>query len=366
MRQTLSHRQLVALGLAVLVAVGLAAAGLAAVAARQGLGSGTIELTVGVPDAGDVQPGTPVRLRGVEVGQVVSVEYPEDDGPASAVTIRMRVPSRFAPRLFADATAQVQPTSLLGGRVMAIHPGSPKAGPLADGRLKFVPTPDIAQTAVKVGELADEARKLLADVRAENGLYQELKGLTAEARQAMKKADQAIGAVEGEAAGVRQLVQDGRDTLKSVKQGTDAVQKLPIIRSYVENYQALLVRPTFRRQAFSYQAHDLFEPGTAILTDVGKEHLANLAAVLRTEFDKKAEVVVSAGGESAMSSNPGPLTKQRAEVAVAYLKEKGAHKIGWWTRRSLTPVGLGSDPDPVPDPDRPTGPWVQVLVFTPA
>jgi phospholipid/cholesterol/gamma-HCH transport system substrate-binding protein len=347
------------------VAVGLAAAGLEAVAARQGFG-GTVELTVGVPDAGDVQPGTPVRLRGVEVGQVVGVEYPEDDGPNSAVTVRMRVPSRFAPRLFADATAQVQPTGLLGGRVVAIQPGTPKAGPLADGRLKFVPAADLAQTAAKVGELADEARKLLADVRAENGLYQELKGLTAEARQAVKKADRAIGTVEGEAAGVRQLVQDGRDTLKSVKQGTDAVQRLPIIRGYVEDQQALLVRPTFRRQAFSYQAHDLFEPGTAILTDAGKEHLSNLAAVLRTQLDKRAEVVVSAGGEPATTPNPGPLTRQRAEVAVAFLKEKGAHKMGWWTRRSLTPVGLGSDPDPVPDPDRPAGPWVQVLVFTPA
>lgn len=365
MRQSLSHRQLLALGLAVLVAVGLAAAGLAAVAARQGFG-GTVELTVGVPDAGDVQPGTPVRLRGVEVGQVVAVEYPEDDGPASAVTVRMRVPSKYAPRLYADATAQVQPTGLLGGRVVAIHPGTPKAGPLADGRLTFVPAADLAQTAAKVGELADEARKLLADVRAENGLMQELKGLTAEARQAVKKADRAIGTVEGEAAGVRQLVQDGRDTLKSVKQGTDAVQKLPIIRGYVEDQQALLVRPTFRRQAFSYRADDLFEPGTAILTDAGKEHLANLATVLRTQLDKKAEVVVSAGGEPAATPNPGPLTRQRAEVAVAFLKEKGAHKMGWWTRRSLTPVGLGSDPDPVPDPDRPAGPWVQVLVFTPA
>ncbi len=366
MRQSLSRSQAVALGLVVVLAVGVAAVGLAAVAGRQGLGGGSIELTVGVPDAGDLTPGTPVRLRGVEAGQVVAVEYPEDDGAGSLVTVRLRVPSRFAPRLFADATASVQPTGLLGGRVVAVSPGTPAAGPLPDGRLKFVPTADLTQAAAKVGDLADEARKLLADVRAEDGLYKELKGLTADARQAVKKADQAMGSVEGEAAGVRQLVQDGRDTLKSVKQGTDAVQKLPIIRGYVEDKTVVLVRPSFRRQAFSYPAGDLFEPGTAVLTPAGKETLTGMAAVIKTQLDPKAEVVVSAGGEPAGTPNAGPLTKQRADGVVAYLKEKGAHKMGWWTRRTLTPVGLGSDPDPVPDPARPAGPWVQVLVFTPA
>ena len=366
MRQSLSRVQSAALGLVVLLAAGLAAVGLAAVAARQGFGGGTVELTVGVPDAGDLTPGTAVRVRGVEAGQVVAIDYPEDDAPGAAVTVRLRVPSRFAPRLYADATASVQPTGLLGGRVVAVSPGTPAAGPLADGRLRFVPTADLTQAAAKVGELADEARKLLSDVRAEDGLYTELKGLTADARRAVKKADQAMGSVEGEAAGVRQLVQDGRDTLKSVKQGTDAVQRLPIIRGYVEDRDALLVRPSFRRQAFSFQAADLFEPGTAVLTPAGKDHLTSMAAHLKTRLDAKAEVVVTAGGEPPATPNAGPLTRERAEVAVAYLKEKGAHKMGWVSRRSLTPVGLGSDPDPVPDPDRPAGPWVQVVVFTPA
>lgn len=366
MSQSLTRAQAAALGLVVLLAGGLSAIGLAAVAARQGVGAGTVELTVGVPDAGDLTPGTPVRVRGVEAGQVVAIDYPEDDGPGAAVTVRLRVPGRFAPRLFADATAQVQPTGLLGGRVVAVHPGTPTAGPLADGRLRFVPTADLNQTAAKVGELADEARALLAEVRAEGGLHQELKALATDARQAVTKADQTMGTVEGEAAGVRRLVQDGRDTLRSVKQGTDAVQRLPVIRGYVEDQRALLVRPGHRRQAFSYAAGDLFEPGTAVLTDAGRDHLANMAAHLRTRLDAKAEVVVTAGGDPAGTPNAEALTRQRAEVAVAFLKERGAHKMGWWTRRSVTPVGLGGDPDPVPDPDRPAGPYVQVVVFTPA
>jgi ABC-type transporter Mla subunit MlaD len=363
---TLSGRQAAALGLTVLVAVAVAAGGLAAVAARQGLGAGTVELTVGVPDAGDLTPGTPVRVRGVEAGQVVAVEYPDDDGPDSAVTVRLRVPARFASRLFADATASVQPTGLLGGRVVSVAPGSPAAGPLPDGRLRFAPAADLTAAAGRVADLADEARLLVQEVRAAGGLLGELKGLTADARQTVKKADRALGTIEGEAAGVRALVQDGRDTLRSVKQGTDAVSKLPVIRGYVEDRTAVLVRPTFRRQAFSYHAADLFEPGTAVLTDAGRDHLTGMAAYLKTQLADKAEVVVTSGGEPATTPNPGPLTRQRAEAVVAFLKAQGAHKMGWVSRRSVTPVGLGGDPDPVPDPDRPAGPWVQVIVFTPA
>jgi len=43
------------------------------------------------------------------------------------------VDAKFAPRLYADAVAQVQPTGLLGGKVVAITPGTPAAGPLRTG-----------------------------------------------------------------------------------------------------------------------------------------------------------------------------------------------------------------------------------------
>jgi hypothetical protein len=94
--------------------------------------------------------------------------------------------------------------------------------------------------------VADEAGQLLKDARAGKGtvgklltddsLYAELNGLARDARLA-------VGKVDDQSKKVDQFVNDGRETLRSVKQGTDAVQRLPIIRSYVEDHAAVMVRP---------------------------------------------------------------------------------------------------------------------------
>jgi len=184
-----------------------------------------------------------------------------------------------------------------------------------------------------------------------------------------KKADAAVGKVETEMAGVRGFVADGRETLLSVKQGTDAIQRMPIVRSYVEDAAALMARPNCRRDAASYNTTDLFEPGTAILTEGGKAHLNFVVEWLKGVRDDKAEVVVAAlcdpndSGQTAASAVE--LTKKQSEAVVDYLKATGAHKMGWWTRRKMTPLGLGTGPSPVVEKEPLPPSYVQVLLFAP-
>ena len=130
MKHTLSRSQSIVLGLVVVVALALGGIGVARIADKQGLWAETTELSAGFPEAHDVEPGTPVRIRGVDAGEVVAVEYPDHDGAGSEVTVRMRLNGRFANRVYADATAQVHGSGMLGGRVIAINPGTPDSGPL--------------------------------------------------------------------------------------------------------------------------------------------------------------------------------------------------------------------------------------------
>ncbi len=379
MSQSLSRSQAVVLGLVVVLALGLTGVGLAQIATKQGLWADTFEVTVGFPDANDVAPGTPVRVRGVEAGQVAAVEYPDHDGPGAAVVVRLRLDAKFEGRLYADATAQVHSTSMLGGKVIAVNPGSPKAGPLQTGELRALETPDLAKMAAQIGTTADEMKLLVKDIRSGDGtlgklikddeLYDDLKGLSKDTRSAVARAEKAVDKVEGQVENVEKFVQDGRDTLRSVKQGTDAVQKMPLIRSYVEDSAALLVRPTSRREMRPFHAAHLFEPGTAILHDLGREHLVNIAAWLKEAHSDKAELVVVAqcdpNDRSQTSASAHELTKKQAEVVIEFLKSQKAHKIGWWTRRPMTPVGLGLGPSPVVEPNPHPLPHVQVLLFTP-
>src|SRR5262245_27898922 len=134
MKHTLSRSQAIVLGLVIVVAVALGGLGLARIADKQGLWAEAVVLTAGFAEAHDVEPGTPVRIRGVDAGEVVAIEYPDHDGAGSEVTVRMKLDGRFAKRVYADATAQVHGSGMLGGRVIAIDPGTPANGPLAGGR----------------------------------------------------------------------------------------------------------------------------------------------------------------------------------------------------------------------------------------
>jgi hypothetical protein len=377
--QSLTRLQAVVLGAVVVLALAIGAFGLVRVGGKQGLWANTAEFTVQLAEPHDIAPGTVVRVRGVDAGRVVAVEYPDQDGPDAAVTVRLAIDARYAGRLYADASAQVYSTGLLGSKVIAVSPGTPAAGPLADGRLAAKEAPDLAAVAAKISGTADEVGQLVRDVRTGNGslakliqddkLYGELTGLATDSRAMVTKAGGAIEAVEKKTEDVDRFVQDGRATLRSVKQGTDAVQGLPVIRGYVVDAARLLVRPDRRKQDWSYNVADLFEPDTAVLTDDGHGHLSRLAEVLRGVRGGGTEIVVAALADPTVTHRSAEfadeLTKKQADVVVQFLKDHKAHKTGWFTSRKATAIGLGRGPHPDP-PAMPGIPaYVQVVLFSP-
>ena len=385
MSQTLSRWQSIILGFVVVAALGLSGFGLTQIASSQGLWADTFELETGFAEVNDVGPGTPVRIRGVNAGQVVAVEYPTTDGPTATVSVRMRLDARFRHRVYADGTVRVQSTGLLGSKVIAIDPGTPASGEPIDGRLGSEEAVDFAKTAAKLDDIADklgdtvdETTLLVREVRTGDGtipkllrdddLYAELKGLAKDTRVVMKRADGALTVVEVEAGNVRELVSDGRDTLRSVKQGTDAVQKLPIIRGYVEDQVALLSRPDCQREAMTYNALDLFPPGSAVLSEQGKEHLSAAVAWLKQGHDDADAVVVCRCGPDIpgqTAETAVELTRKQSEAVTAFLRENGAHKTGWFSRREITPIGVGHGPCPVPERESVSPSYLQLLMFTP-
>jgi phospholipid/cholesterol/gamma-HCH transport system substrate-binding protein len=381
--QSLSRSQALVLGFVVVLVLALGGYGVARIADKQGFWTETTELTAGFAEAHDVTPGTPVRVRGVEAGQVLAVEYPDHDGPGAQVTVRMRVHTKFATRLYANARAHIHANGLLGAKVIAIQPGDPSAGALAGTHLAGVKPFEVADAVNDVRDLAKEAKALATDTRAAVASAKEvIDGVRAgegslgklvrddsfydEARKVLARADKAITNVDGEMGALRGFVSDGRDTLRSVKQGTDAIGKMPIVRNYVEDHVALLVRPTMSREKWGYATRDLFEPGTAVLTAEGAVHLSALAGALQDRKYSGSEIVVA--GFYSDEKNPlAPavaleLTRKQAEVVAEFLKEHGAHKLGTFSRRKVVALGMGVTPSPT---DPPAASHVQVLLFVP-
>ena len=89
-----------------------------------------------------VHPGSPVRVAGVEVGQVTAI----DRGPGNTALVSMRIDSRGRP-VHRDATAQIKPRLFLEGNFFVeLEPGSPSAPEMSDGG-----TIPVTQTAVPTG-----------------------------------------------------------------------------------------------------------------------------------------------------------------------------------------------------------------------
>jgi phospholipid/cholesterol/gamma-HCH transport system substrate-binding protein len=398
--QSLSRWQSVLLGLVVVAALGLGGYGVARIADKQGFWADTVEITAGFPEAHDVAPGTPVRVRGVDAGQVVAVEYPDHDGPGAEVTVRMRLQAKYASRVYADATAQIHGNGMLGAKVISLQPGDPNRGALAGGRVRGLKPFDVNEAVAEVRDLAKEAKgtatevKALAkdareavasakgvldEVKTSNGsfakfvrdddLYEDARGTLADMRKLIARAEKAVGTVEGEVVNMRSLVADGRDTIKSVKQNSDAVSKLPIVRNYVEDATAILVRPTMNRDRWPFQTKDLFEPGTATLHYNGQVHMNNLANVIKGNKSAGSEVVVVAffdpDDKSQTAAAALEVTKKQAEAIVTHLKNCDVHKMGVIARRKVIPLGMGTVASPVTEKEKLPPAHVEVILFTP-
>ncbi|MGL4422511.1 MAG: MlaD family protein [Gemmataceae bacterium] len=369
MTPTISAFRARLLGIVVTLTLVVALVGGMVIGTRHGFGQPMVLVDVILPDAGELKPGSPVRLRGIDAGQILSLEI--DPAMPDRVRAQVQLQEKYHALLQADASAQVQSTGLLGGKVLVLKTGTPGAGPVGPS-IAAAPTVDMAATAEKLAKVADEADLLMKDLRTGRGtfarlvndpqLYEEVLGMT-------KRANSAVGKVEAEVSTVRDTVKQGQETLRSVKQGTDALQKLPLIRSYVEDTAAILVRPNCREESRLYNVVDLFESNSAILTEKGKLHLNAVVEDVRNLSESETEVTIAAlcdpNDPRQTGASATELTKKQAEVALEYLKSQGAHRTGWWSRRKMVAVGLGQGPSPrvMPMPIPPS--YLQILLFTP-
>jgi phospholipid/cholesterol/gamma-HCH transport system substrate-binding protein len=390
--RSLSRRQSAVLGLVVALCLGLGVWGLFRVSGKSGLWTDGYELTVVAADAQDVEPGTPVRVRGVEAGRVVGVDYADDE-----VHIRLQLDGKFRDRIYTDATAGVQTKGILGVSVVDIKPGTARTGPLPEPVIHAQKAPDLAQVTAKLDSVATRVDVLLKDVQDGKGtlpkllkddsVYNDLKSasedtkklvknldetttaLRGDAQKTLKSVNDSVDAVRGELDGVKTFARTGQEAATAIKQDAEAVKSLPIVRSYVEDTVGLLVRPDCEKDRVVYSPDFLFEPNTSVLTEEGRERLTQCAMWLHGNLQKKSEVVVVSFADPKNPDLSGPsakaLTKKQAETIAEFFKERGVHKMGYVTRRNVTPVGHGFDPSPVVEKESLPAGRIEIILFVP-
>jgi phospholipid/cholesterol/gamma-HCH transport system substrate-binding protein len=342
--RSLSRLQALVLGLVVLLGTGLGVLGLFTVGSRGWYGQDALSLRVGFREVRGVEVGTRVRLQGMDAGEVVALEAP--DQPGEPVVLHLRLKGTYRRLVRADSTVRIVSEGMIGGKVLEILPGkSPdQSEPVADNALLQ------SETTPELSDLLNQINSTLVGVRNGEGTLGKLT-TDPEAYRALVE-----------------LLHQSKDTMTAVQQDAEAVKKLPLVGKYVEDPAALLNRPNCERNRKCFAEEDLFEPGRAVLTAQGKQRLDELAPWLEGLKHKGSEVVVAAYADpkTAQPRSARALTQQQSEAVCEYLKKQHAiQKMGWFTSRKVTPLGQGVNPPPTPERDPLLPARIEVIVYVP-
>jgi phospholipid/cholesterol/gamma-HCH transport system substrate-binding protein len=415
--RNLSRKQASLLGFLVIVTLALGGSALLIVNERSGWGGGSIHVLVGFPDINGVEVGTRVRIQGMDAGEIEAIVPP--DNPGESVKLQLRIAGKYRHLLREDAKVQIASENLLASKVVRILPGSAQAKLVEDqGFLQADIQPDtlegIARAAAKLNSLLTEVDGAMQALRKNEGsVTQDLVNATRKLNTVLTKADAALDGIDKGQGTLGKLVkdealyneltqtllqvkaaihdvrggegtlakktndayaeamaslQDVRRMVNSVKQNSDAIKALPVVRSYVVDNNKELIRPDCKRYRLWYPEKDLFEPGKAVLTEIGKKRLDEAAVWLNQHNENGSEILVASFAEPSQQADfAQAVTLKQSEVAVEYLRSKKVHHTGWWwwSTRPIRGIGCGNNPSPIPETEKVPAARMELLVFVP-
>jgi phospholipid/cholesterol/gamma-HCH transport system substrate-binding protein len=387
---------------------------------RAGWGSDSLRVVVAFPDVGGVEKGTRVRIQGMDAGEIEEIIPPEN--PGDKVKLKLRIAGKLRHLVRADAKVQIGSDNLFAGKIVRVLPGSANARLVEDhGEVQADVQPDvlesIADSAGKLNKLLVEVDGAMQSFRKNDGsvtedlinatkklnvvlakadaaldgiekgqgtlgklvkdekLYNELTETVAEVKSAMRDVKNGEGTLgklaksnEAYVEAVASL-QDLRRMVNSVKANSDAIKALPVVRSYVVDYNKELIRPECKRYRKWYAESDLFEPGKAVLTAGGKKKLADGADWLNKQKIEGAEVMIVSFAEPSQNAEfAQTVTQKQSEVVLEYLRSKHeVHRTGWWwwSTRPTRALGCGTTPSPMPETEKLPAARIELIVFAP-
>jgi phospholipid/cholesterol/gamma-HCH transport system substrate-binding protein len=143
--------------------------------------------------------GSPVRMGGVDVGQVQSVAY-SDDAKDNRLRVTMDIVRAEARRIRADSTATIGNKGLLGDKMVVIKVGSPDKAQLEAGSTIVSETPtDLSALTDRLSAISEKADTVMSnlqkttDTLADPALREDLRSSVSSISHILKSVDQGDG-----------------------------------------------------------------------------------------------------------------------------------------------------------------------------
>jgi len=98
-----------------------------------------------VPDSTGIGSGSPVRVDGIDVGQVDRAELSGDTRPGRVVKVSIRVSRRWLASIPADSSAQLSADTLIGDKFVDIASGPSRTPIQPNGEIRYKEKADVLQ-----------------------------------------------------------------------------------------------------------------------------------------------------------------------------------------------------------------------------
>jgi len=161
---------------------------------------------------------SPVKIFGVEVGSVKSVEL-EDGRAEVTIALRKGIP------IYRNAVMRIRSTGIIGSKFIALDPGRPEPGtPAQDQRLHSGDT-IIGKDTMSIDELMERVAKSLDDVTGGGKLGSNLNATMENLRHITDALNAAVGRQQQSLVNIVKNVEDFSAHAKSVAENLDDVLK---------------------------------------------------------------------------------------------------------------------------------------------
>jgi len=141
-----------------------------------------LDYHVAFNDVQGLRSGSPVRMGGVDIGNVTKVGY-ATDAKDNKIHVTVAIIADQTKRIKTDSVATIEGKGLLGDKMISITLGSDKASPLPEGStLKSKEADDLGQMMAKLGSISVKVEKVVDNLErttgalADQGFHEDMRG----------------------------------------------------------------------------------------------------------------------------------------------------------------------------------------------